>query len=527
MVQAADRILRAQNYQPVGNVVQQVIPARGLVSFPVMTQPGQCYTVFAVGDVGVNDVDLEVVSPSGQTVGEDRATDAHPNVSFCASEYGTHFARVHMFSGAGNVFFAVYQGPAGTSGNVAAAFTGSTTTATTASAPGQPDPNTMARIQAVRARLQAQGYQQVRDLSGVVMTQGQTQNWPTLLPGGWCYAFATFGGPGVQDSDVFLFDASGARQIAGDAGTAVDAVIEDICTTTAASYQLRPRLYSGNGTVWLLAMARPNPATNAVASTQPSQSSVLINTQATGGGGSLDDSYRRLERTLVSLGYATVGTPVDGSLQTGANASHQVTLQQGNCYAIAATGDSSVGDIDLYLLDGSGREIDRDYAMDARPVVRVCPRTTGTYTVQVNMAAGSGGYRMGLFQWEGGTRGAGMSGLLFVRNAEVTRLLQADGYQGDASFELFRGRVREGASTTRTVNLQNGTCYAFVAVGGEGVSDLNMTVQHGNQTVAEDRSLTAFPAVRYCARSSGQHRVVIESRHGTGEFVFRVFRRGA
>jgi hypothetical protein len=524
---AADRVLRAQNYHPVGSVIQQTLPPRGLVSFQIPTQPGSCYTVFAVGDVGANDVDLAVISPSGQNMGEDRGTDPHPNVSFCAFEYGVHLARVNMYSGSGNVYFAVYQGPAGTTGNVEAAFTGRAGAGTAvAAAPGQPDPSTAARIASFQQRMAAQGYQAVGAPRGVMMASGQTDNWPTQLSGGWCYAFATFGGPGVRDSDVFLFDAAGARQIAGDAGPSPDAVIRDICTTATASYQLRPRLYSGQGPVWFVAMARPNAAAG-TATASVTQTPLAIATHAGGvGSGGVEGSFRRLERALVSLGYQAVDAPVNGTLSTGTEATQSVTLEQGKCYAIAAVGDATVQDLDLFLLDAAGNELDRDYAQDARPVVRVCPRTTGQYSVRMRMVSGQGGYRVGLFRWEGGISGAGMSGLLFVRNAEITRVLQADGYQGDANFELFRGRIRQGASATRNVNLQQGACYAFVAVGGDGVSDLNMSLQQGGDTLAEDRSLTAFPSVRYCARASGPHRVVIQSAHGSGDFVFRVFRRG-
>jgi hypothetical protein len=57
------------------------------------------------------------------------------------------------------------------------------------------------------------------------------------------------------------------------------------------------------------------------------------------------------------------------------------------------------------------------------------------------------------------------------------------------------------------------------------VSDLNIAVQQGRTTVAADQTLGAFPAARYCARQAGAHSVTITSAHGSGDFVFRVFRR--
>jgi hypothetical protein len=184
-----------------------------------------------------------------------------------------------------------------------------------------------------------------------------------------------------------------------------------------------------------------------------------------------------------------------------------------------------VRDLDLYLMDGAGNEVDRDYMQNATPIVRVCPPTGGDYTVRVRMFAGQGQWKMGVFRWEGGTSGAGMQGLMFVRNAEVTRILQADGYQGDPDFELFRTRMVEGHATTRNVTLRAGVCYAFVAVGGTGLSDVTISVAQGRNTLAQGTALTGSPTVRYCAPSAGAYQVPIHVVHGNGEVVFRVFRR--
>jgi hypothetical protein len=516
---AADGSLRQQGYQPMGQAYRQAIPARGLVALPINAQPGSCYMVVAVGDTGVQDIDMSVIGPSGNTIAEDREPDAHPNVAFCAQDSGMHLARINMFAGQGQVLYAVYQGPPGSAASLQSVFGGGGGAAV-AQSPTTPDPSTAARIASFNAQMQSQGYRGNAPV-GVAMRQGQEQSWQVNLTPGTCYAFATFGGPGVRDSDVFLFDAAGGRRVAGDAGTAVDATIRDICPPAIGTYQLRARLYSGNGPVWIAAYARGQggAASGPVASSQP---------MSIGGGssaGGIELFYRRVDRDLQSRGYEVMGSSVTGTLSNAGTQDQGVTLTAGSCYAIAAVGDSGVQELNLYLLDGAGNEVDRDHAQSARPVVRVCPQTTGQFTMRVRMVQGEGQYRAGLFRWGGGTSGAGMSGLLFVRNAEVTRILQADGYQGDANFELFRGRVRQGADSNRNVNLESGACYAFVAVGGAGVSDLDLSLAHGRQQVAQDNSAAAFPVARYCAPEGGQYRVTVRSAAGAGDFVFRVFRR--
>ena len=524
MVQSADRTLRGQGFQPLGQVVQQRMPNRGLVAFPITAQPGLCYSVFAVGDTGVQDVDLEIISPSGASVGHDQNPDIHPNVSFCAYEPGLHLARVNVFSGSGNVYVGIYQGPAGTTANLASAFDGGGAGGPAAApVPSQPDPGTGARVTALAQQMSSTGYQPIGQLSGVSMRSGETQRWSAQLFAGQCYTFAVFAGPGVSDADLFVLQQG--RTLARDTAMVADAAVRDVCITQTGSYFVSPHIAGGAGVVWFAAYARPNRAAAPTGTpTQVTQTPIAINMH-TGSTGGLDSTYNGVSRDLQRVGYAPFSEPLNLQLNEGQDQSQPVRFEAGACYAVAAAGDSTVRDLDLFLTDPSGAEVDRDYAQDADPVVRVCPPATGEFTLRMHMTAGQGGIRLGLFRWNSGTSGAGMSGLLFVRNAEVTRILQADGYQGDADFELVRGTIREGRSATRTVNLQNGACYAFVGVGGTGVSDLNLVVQHGRAAVAEDRTLGAFPAARYCAHESGAHSVVISSAHGSGDFVFRVFRR--
>jgi hypothetical protein len=526
MLNVADRALRARNYQPMGQAFRQAMSERGLVAYPIPAQPGMCYAVLVIGGAGVGDVDMTVVAPSGTPLGQDNAPDAHPTVSFCATEYGQHLARVNMYRGAGEVLYAVYQAPAGVSPVDSAmlyndAGSGGAAGAATASAPNAPDPDTQARIDAMTAQLTGQGYQAPAAPVGLAMARGQENTWQVPLQAGGCYAFATFGGPGVSDSDVFLFDASGARRLASDAGTSADAVIRDFCPPVAGTYQLRARLYAGTGPVWVMSFARSGRAGGGP-STGPA---VAISRTSSSGG--LDNAYRVIERALQSRGYAAAVGSVTGELAANTSADQAVDLQQGSCYAITAVGDSGAQDIDLFLLDSSNRELDRDHAQNSQPIVRVCPETSGRFTMRVRMTAGEGRYRAGLFRWEGGTSGAGMRGLLFVRNAELTRILQADGYQADASFDIVRARIRENASVSHPVTLQAGACYAFIAVGGDGVSDLNLRLSRGRDVIAEDSSPSAFPAARYCATERGQFQITIRSAVGSGEFVYRVFRRQA
>ncbi|MBL8683842.1 MAG: hypothetical protein JNK05_32015 [Myxococcales bacterium] len=514
---AVTQTLRAQGYVPVSAPQRAAQAAGGLSSHPFMpSQPGVCYVAVAVGAPTVTQLAMTISAPSGQYIGNYARGDSHPWVQFCAYEYGLYFPRVFVGQGNGEVLFQIFQGQPGTSAMLAGVWSGGSQQRV---APRSVDAATQSRIAALTQQLRGQGYQQVVAPRASMLGRGEIVSLPTTLRAGFCYTFAIFGGPGARDADLYFLDSTGTV-VQRDERADVDAVVRDVCVTNAAQYTVRPRMAEGDGPVWIAAFARSAQASTA----QVSQTSLSMS-QGSGGGNDIDDTWNGQQNNLLSVGYQADGAPLNRTLTEGQSADENVTLGAGMCYAIMAVGESRVRDLDLDLLDSSGRPVDRDYAQDPKAIVRLCAPAQGQYRVTVRMASGGGAYRLGLFRWNGGTSGAGLSGIAFVRNAEVTRVLQSDGYAGDADFEIFRAQIREGANTTRNVTLRASQCYAFVGVGGNGVSDLDLVVQKDGQTVAEDRTFTAFPTARFCARNAGQHRVTISSRRGSGEFVFRVFRR--
>lgn len=515
---AVAQTLRAQGYAPASPPVRAQRSSGGLTSHGFMPQPGNCYVAVAVGGPGLTSMAMVVSAPSGGNIGYYSRSDTHPWVSFCAYEYGYYFPRVMVGAGSGEVHYQLFQGPPATSGMLAGVWTGGG--GSQRRAPTSLDAATQQRVAALTQQLRGQGYQIVVQPRAAMLGRGEIVSLPASLREGFCYTFATFGGPGARDADLYLYDAQGTA-VQRDERADVDAILRDVCITNAAQYTLRPRMAEGDGPVWVAAFARSAQSSGGAQVTQTTMSLA----QSSGGGNDIDDTWNSQQSSLQSVGYQPEGSPLNRTLTEGQSADETVALAAGQCYAIMAVGESRVRDLDIDLNDSSNRPVDRDYAQDPKAIVRLCAPAAGQYRVTVRMASGGGAYRMGLFRWSGGTSGAGLSGIAFVRNAEVTRVLQSDGYQGDASFDIVRAQIREGANTQRNVSLRANQCYAFVGVGGAGVSDLDLSVAKDGQTVAEDRTFTAFPTARFCARTAGSYRVTITSRHGSGEFVFRVFRR--
>ena len=229
-------------------------------------------------------------------------------------------------------------------------------------------------------------------------------------------------------------------------------------------------------------------------------------------------------------GYEHFGDETRARLDSSAHRDFSVELEGGRCYAILAVGENSVRDLDLTLLDDRGRELDRDVEDNAEPIVRVCPSETTSVSARVTMQDGAGEFIYSAHRWTSGTRGAwGLQGLIYVRHAELSRLLDVDEYEADISLAPERGRIRRPGEVRRhRVELEGDTCYTIVAVGGAGVRDLDMRVSRstrGSQLAGQDLSSNAFPQVQFCPQSGGIHQVELTGANGTGEYFFQVFRR--
>ncbi|MDP3277273.1 MAG: hypothetical protein Q8Q09_18940 [Deltaproteobacteria bacterium] len=509
---AVTQTLRAQGYSPSRATLRRRGETGALVSFPFMARAGTCYVAVAIGDDSISSLSLTVTGSQNQAVGYSQ-TEAHPSVAFCAYSGGMHFPRAFVAAGQGMVHYQLYEGPPNSNANLTGVWNG-----VQRAAPTTVDPATQQRIAALTQALQGQNYQQVVMPRATMLGRGEVTPITTALSAGNCYTFATFGGPGTTDTDLYVVDAEG-RTIQRDERPDVDAVARDVCVQTAGQYVLRMSLSRGDGPVWITAYARSAQGTAQVANT-----AVAMGAGNTGGN-DIDTLWRSQSTSLLSVGYEAQGEPLNRELTEGQSADENVALAAGQCYAIVGVGSSRVRDIDLAVSDPRGQPVDQDGTTDSKAIVRVCATVAGQYRVRTTLASGSGAYRLGLLRWTSGTSGAGLSGIAFVRNAELSRVLSSDGYQGDADFEIQRSRIRENANATSSVTLRPNGCYALVVVGGVGVNSLSLSVSADGRPVAEDQSRSAFPSVRFCTQSGGAHRVTIASQRGGGDLVFRVFRQ--
>jgi hypothetical protein len=486
-----DGVLRGNGYAATGPAVHGNLASHALIAYAVDAEPGRCYTLAVVGEDPGQNIDIIVLDPYGRPSSHNVRPDNHPWVSFCAAAAGRFIARVQMAAGQGGYYYASYAGPAGRQMELSSFF-GDQREETVQVA--RMDAETQARLAQLDRELGAQGFTRLGEPAGVVLETQAPRDFDLRLQAGQCYAFATFGGPGSVDTDIMLNDSSG-QQLEADRAAARDAVIR-YCAGATGSYELSVRMYTGRGPLFTVGYAQRG---------QAAAEPVMAQTSTAHAG--LRENFALLDADMRARGYESYGTEVEGSLAAGANRNFEIQLEGGRCYAILAVGDAGVRDLDLLLLDGSGDEVDRDIANDPRPTVRVCPQRSGNFYMQVRMTEGAGSYFYAPYRWPRGTSGRGMSGLAWLRSSEVTALLDVEGYQPDAGFDV-----------------ESGHCYAVVVVGGDGVNDLDITLTDGVAQLASDYgSHNAFPSVRHCPAADGRYTVNITASNGAGPYHMQVF----
>lgn len=517
MLDQYDAAMRAAGYEPVGPVTRGDLPANGLSPIELDVRRGYCYAISVFGAAGTN-VDLVLMDPRGAQVGYDVRPDEHPWVTFCAARGGRFVARIQQVTGTGEFFFAPYHARGRSRADLSAFF--GTGAAAPEAVAATMDGDTQARIAALDASLGGESFRRSGEPSGLEFAERDERLFNLTLDGGTCYAFATFGGPGANDTDVYLVDGEG-HWLAQDARADRDAVVR-FCAPSNATYNLQVRLLSGAGPVFTVAYVQA-----AATATAPPDTGPVISDTSTAGAG-VDENFALLDADMRARGYESFGTSARGELSEAGTNAYDVDLEGGKCYAILAVGDSGVRNLDLMLLDATGREVDRDVAADARPIVRVCPPANGHYRMQVRMASGTGAYIYAAYRWPRGIRGPfGLEGLIYVRLAELTALLNVEGYSPDPGYDLEQGRLRsEGANATHRLHLAGGQCYSIAVVGGDGMSDVEVSLSRGATTVASDVGVaSAFSSVRRCVESEGDYTLTVSAASGSGPYLYQVFSR--
>lgn len=88
------------------------------------------------------------------------------------------------------------------------------------------------------------------------------------------------------------------------------------------------------------------------------------------------------------------------------------------------------------------------------------------------------------------------------------------------SGQISEGSLPEGGAARFTTPMRAGDCYTLVALGSEGVSDLDVVVLDDTGTeVAADHTQAAQAAAQFCPDVDGEYQVAVRMTHGNGGYV--------
>jgi hypothetical protein len=103
-----------------------------------------------------------------------------------------------------------------------------------------------------------------------------------------------------------------------------------------------------------------------------------------------------------AVGFVADAEPILGTLPEGQRADHLSVLRGGHCYRMLGVGAPEIEDLDLFLFDPNGVQVQQDAAQDRYPVVGmqadICPAYSGAFRLQVQARTGGGAYAVRVYR---------------------------------------------------------------------------------------------------------------------------------
>ena len=337
-------------------------------------------------------------------------------------------------------------------------------------APRVPFRDVEEHLAANRTALRARGFAPVAEPRLSTMSEGAVLRVPTIMEPGRCYVAVARSGDGLGDVDMFLFDDSGvevARDLDADAEPSIEHCPErgeDPSDSQGARHTFELRAFEGAGAVGLMVFAGPADEVAAPVATPG------LDPSAPERGSDGEDPSLTLDVLAGPLRARGFSSPqfvsraaviVPGEVRT-----HEVVVGPG-CALIAGTASHDAMDLDLYLADGAGREIDRDTGLQSTARVRACRPAPAVLTVAVKTYGRDGNYALAVLRAP-----TAVDTLVELRMEEATAPFRERGYE--TLLSATSGAIATGASVRRALPLEAGECVAVAVAGGDGVLDVDL-----------------------------------------------------
>ncbi len=517
------RTLAGLQFSPTGQEGRSFIVKGGTLSIPLETAAGRCYVFASTSSRDLADLDSYLFQASGAEVDQDRRRDNHPTIRYCPTETGTMYLVFEDYDGTGLFYWAVFSGPGDAQVSVADLFPDVGTE------PANPDQGQPVETEPMedRARTFAEimmprGFSIAAQEGPLHIAAGEADTRSIELSADRCYTFAAYGGSGATDVDLYLTAPDG-QVVALDEDPALDAYVQ-WCPVVAGAFDVKVQMAGQGGDALLVRL-------EAQADRVGGLDGLWLGTRRPPGPThrGIDEGAAQMKSRLEGLGYrVSDAETLDGEAQQLEIRTHTLTLSADKCHIFGAVGGPDVSDLDLFLYDRQGNEVARDEALNATPVLQVCPQQSETFRLDVAMRGGNGPYKVlrGASPAIGSEAQRGLDTVARTRlRTVVDRIHLADlAPLGPPQ----TAELRERGVKRYQNNLTQGDCYLFVAVGAQPVVDIDLYVMDADGAlVGRDDQPDAMPSVRFCATRTGAYSTDVRLIEGSGEFTLLQYRTPA
>jgi hypothetical protein len=467
--------MRRRGYGAHVGLGRELVAEEHGVAIPLDLPVGACSTFLALGGGAIRELDVSLFDDAGALIAADSTPGEGGLVHVCPQGAGAHRPFHLVLSarrGTGAVLVGHFRSALGAGEGFEGIFDD-------VLAPRVPFEQIEEHFAQARGALRARGFQPSGEPTLRRVGEGGTLRVPVTLQAERCYVVVGRS-DGVRDIDLFLFDTSGA-EVARDLAADAEPTLEH-CPAAAGRYTVELRAFEGAGAVGVLlfegpGMAPAEPGVETIAESRASEPSLVVEM--------LTAPLRR--QGFPQPIFVVTSEPIlPGEVRT-----HDVVVGPGCALLVGAASREGI-DLDLFLVDGSGREVDRDTAVHSTAKVRACRSTAGLMRVAVRSYGGDGRYALAMLRAPDA-----VSSLRELRLEEATSIYSARGYAGFTTLNATLGR---GERFEQNLAVPAGRCVAVVAAGDDGVEDLDLFMRDAERMLLTSDSAPApYAAVARCS----------------------------
>lgn len=500
--------MRLRGYgEQVGLARELILEDRG-IAIPLDLEVGRCATFLALGGGSIRDLTLALYDGEGAETATDSVPGEGGLVHVCPQarpgvSHLPFYLVLHGREGAGAVLVAQFRSTLDEGEGFDGLFEGLLE-------PRVPFREVEEHLARSRGALRARGFMPLRPPVLERVAEGSVVRVPVELEAGRCYV-AMGRGDGVRDIDLFLFDAAGVevdRDLAGDAEPSIEH-----CPQSGGRHTVELRAFEGAGAVGVSIFVGPGRPEGSAPHDEAPREVVSV----------VADPSLALEAMARPLQNRGFGAPLfvsrDASIVPGEVRTHEVVIGPG-CGIVAGAASHDGMDLDLYLTEENGREVDSDTAVHSTARVRACRPHPTVLRVAVKAYGRDGAYALAVLRAP-----PAVDSLQALRLEEATAPFRLRGYEEVAS---FHAELAQDARHRRPLTpLAPGACVAVAAAGIDEVEDVDLfLLDASGAVVTSDSGPDPHAAVARCAADAPEElQLEIAMYSGAGRVAVRVLER--